>query len=127
MKVSDYVRLFIVFVGISGSFSVLFGAWLAHSSQIIALSDLQTLQTAHFYQWLHTLALLALVIWYRIDNRKILLIAGLMFVAGILLFSGGIYLKTLFLVPFIGKLTPIGGIAMAIGWLLLIFIGKDKL
>jgi uncharacterized membrane protein YgdD (TMEM256/DUF423 family) len=127
MKVRDYVRLFIVFVGISGCFSVLFGAWLAHGTQTLAVSDVEKLRVAHLYQWLHTLALLAMVVWYRIDNRKILLIAGLMFVSGILLFSGGIYLKTLFLVPYIGKLTPIGGVAMAVGWLLLIFIGKDEL
>lgn len=124
----NVMRFFMVFVGISGCFSVLFGAWLAHAGQTLAPHVQTQLQTALQYQLLHTLALLSILVW-AIKNTasNILLAAAISFFIGILCFSGTIYLKTLFSFALLGKLTPMGGISLALAWLLLSLEGMKKL
>jgi len=109
-----------IFVGISGCFSVLCGAWLAHGGQALPLNVQSNLATALQYQFFHTLALLACLIWLRTTKpSKVLLSACMAFIIGILCFSGTIYIKAFFELTFIGKLTPFGGITLAFAWLLL--------
>ncbi len=112
-----------VFVGISGVFSVLFGAWLAHSglefSQLVQLRLAQALQ----YQFLHTLALLVTLVWCLFQPSRWLVFAGLSFSLGIIGFSGSLYMKTFYDVALFSRLTPFGGISFAIGWATLSFAG----
>ena len=126
------VKSLMVFVGVSGCFSVLFGAWLAHAGQVLPINVQSTLKTALQYQLFHTLALLATLVWAisSLSIRapsKILLAACIGFLVGILCFSGSIYIKTFFSVTFVGKLTPFGGISLAVAWLLLSIEGKNNL
>jgi uncharacterized membrane protein YgdD (TMEM256/DUF423 family) len=123
--------LLIIFVGLSGCFSVLFGAWLAHGGQLLSLHEQTSLSTALQYQFIHTIALYITLVWAlklkkidKLEPSMILTISALAFFVGILLFSGGIYLKTLFNIAIIGKFTPFGGISLALAWLLLVFQGK---
>lgn len=120
-------KALVFFVGISGCFSVLFGAWLAHGGQALPLDVQSSLATALQYQYYHTLALLACLIWLKATSpSKVIISACIAFVIGILCFSGTIYIKTFFELPVIGKLTPFGGIAFAIAWLLLALESKNK-
>ena len=128
---SKIVKYLMVFVGVSGCFSVLFGAWLAHAGQSLPISVQLTLKTALQYQLFHTLALLAVLIWAitRLSvsaPSKILLAACIGFFIGILFFSGSIYIKTFSSFPLVGKLTPFGGISLAVAWLLLSVEGKNN-
>jgi uncharacterized membrane protein YgdD (TMEM256/DUF423 family) len=124
MKTTDLVKMLIFFVGISGCFSVLFGAWLAHGGQSLPEAVKYRLLNALAYQFIHTLALLAVMVWYRHQRTGWLVAAALSFVIGILCFSGSLYLKTLFDFTLIGKLAPFGGLSFALGWLLLAVAGK---
>lgn len=129
---SQIVKYLMFFVGISGCFSVLFGAWLAHGGQTLPLNVQSTLKIALQYQLLHTLALLASLVWAITclsvgKPSKILLAACFGFFVGILCFSGSIYIKTFFSFAIIGKVTPLGGIFLAIAWLLLSIEGIKKL
>jgi len=117
---TSIIKYLMIFVGVSGCFSVLFGAWLAHAGQALSVNVQSTLKTALQYQLFHTLALLAAL-------SNILLAACAGFVIGIMFFSGGIYIKTFFSFPIIGKLTPFGGISLAVAWLLLSIEGKNNL
>lgn len=126
------IKVLMIFVGVSGCFSVLFGAWLAHAGQSLPVSVQSTLKTALEYQLFHTLALLAALVWATTslsvrDPSKILLAACIGFMVGILCFSGSIYIKTFFSFPIIGKLTPFGGISLAVAWLFLSIEGKNNL
>jgi uncharacterized membrane protein YgdD (TMEM256/DUF423 family) len=126
------IKYLMIFVGVSGCFSVLFGAWLAHAGQTLSVNVQSTLKTALQYQLFHTLALLAALIWVitNLPVRKpsnILLAACAGFVIGIMFFSGSIYIKTFFSFPIVGKLTPFGGISLAVAWLLLSIEGKKNL
>jgi len=126
------IKHLMIFVGLSGCFSVLFGAWLAHAGQALPVNVQSTLTTALYYQLFHTLALLAALIWASSslatrEPSKILLAACIGFMVGILCFSASIYIKTFFSFPFVGKLTPFGGISLAVAWLLLSIEGKNNL
>ena len=114
-----------IFVGISGCFSVLFGAWLAHGGKAFPLVAQSSLATALQYQFIHTLALFSTLVWsFNRPTSKTLQLSCFAFVFGILCFSGGIYLKTIYNIAIIGKLTPFGGISLALAWLLLALEGK---
>jgi uncharacterized membrane protein YgdD (TMEM256/DUF423 family) len=125
MKTVKLVPLLMIFVGISGAFSVLFGAWLAHVGA--SLPELQQirLETALQYQFIHTLTLFVTLVCYIIHPLKLLIAASLSLVLGILFFSGGLYIKILFGLSFFGKLTPFGGSLLALGWFILCFAGID--
>ena len=127
MKRDDLLPIWRVFVGISGCFSVLFGAWLAHGGQHLDQVIQIRLANALQYQFIHTLALLAAMVWYIKQPSRLLFAAGICFMLGILCFSGSLYLKTFFDLAAIGKLAPFGGILLASAWLLLAFAGKTKL
>lgn len=121
-----------IFVGVSGSFSVLFGAWLAHAGQMLPVNVQATLKTALQYQLFHTLALLVVLVWaatsLSVNNpTKLILTAAIAFAVGIVCFSASIYIKTFFSVAIIGKLAPFGGISLAVAWLLLSIEGIKNL
>lgn len=126
MKLVNVSIFFKIFIGVSGCFSVLFGAWLAHAGTLLIAKQQISLSTALEYQFIHTLALLAVVVWNKISPNKLLLLSAFLFVLGISAFSGGIYLKTLLGFNSAGQLAPVGGISMALGWLCLIFVGEKK-
>ena len=117
-----------IFVGISGCFSVLCGAWLAHGGQVLPKSVQSSLATALQYQLFHTITLLACMIWLKTSKPSMVLISAcIAFMVGIMCFSGAIYIKTFFELTFVGKLTPFGGIALALAWLLLALESKNNL
>jgi len=114
------LRLLLGFIGISGVFCVLFGAWLAHAGSHLSPELMNRLSTAHSYQIFHTVTLLAIVVWIQTCSSKWLYMSAWLFVLGICLFSMSLYFKTLFAVSFIGKFAPIGGISLALAWLNLV-------
>ena len=113
-----------VFVGISGCFSVLFGAWLAHAGQSLALPVQMRLTSALQYQFFHTIALLSVLIWAKHQTSKLLFIACLCFCLGILGFSGSLYLKTWLGIDAFSKAAPFGGTILAIAWIFVALAGK---
>jgi uncharacterized membrane protein YgdD (TMEM256/DUF423 family) len=92
-------------------------------------------QTGILYQFIHTLALLAVGLWLERQPASLLLSrAALFFGIGITLFSGSLFLlacRDLIAVPagvirVLGPITPLGGLAFIIGWLLLAFAAARK-
>ena len=115
MNLSKNKRLFLIFSAVSGFFSVALGAFAAHGLQsIISEKLLQTFQTGVDYQFIHTLALLSIVLLP--GSSRLLLLAGWSFIIGILLFSGSLYLLTLTGMRFLGAVTPFGGTLFLVGW-----------
>ena len=79
-------------------------------------------KTAVLYQFVHALALFV-VAWlsvYTSDNK--VNIAGGFFIAGILLFSGSLFLLAITNTKWLGAITPLGGIAFLIGWFIILFV-----
>jgi len=127
IKITLFLKGLMIFVGISGCFSVLCGAWLAHGGQTLPDNIQSSIATALQYQLFHTIALLACLIWLKTSKPSAVLISAcIAFVIGILCFSGTIYIKAFFELAFIGKLTPFGGMALALAWLLLALESKNN-
>ncbi|MDL0431120.1 DUF423 domain-containing protein [Marinobacter sp. TBZ242] len=105
--------------------AVMTGAFGAHGLRG-ALSErgLEVFQTAVTYQIYHSLALI-LVSMLPVAGlpRHLLGIAAGFFVAGILLFSGSLYLLVLTDMRWVGPVTPVGGISFMVGWILVIISG----
>ena len=76
-------------------------------------------QTGVQYQQLHALALLAVALLLQRQADRLLTMSGGFFVAGMLLFSGSLYALTLTGIGKLGIITPLGGVAFMLGWLLL--------
>ncbi len=120
------MRFLMIFVGISGAFSVLFGAWLAHAGAALPEVEQIRLNKALQYQFIHTLALFVSLVWLSIHKSNWAIAASLSFVVGIVFFSGSLYLRTFFDMAAVGKLAPIGGSLLALGWLFIAFSAVNE-
>ncbi len=113
-------RFFLSCGTLFGFIAVAAGAFGAHALK--SRLDPETLaifETAARYQMYHALALIAVGI---LDDRMPsmwLSLSGWSFLAGILIFSGSLYVLTLTGTHWLGAITPIGGVAFLAGWFLL--------
>jgi uncharacterized membrane protein YgdD (TMEM256/DUF423 family) len=115
------VKLWLISAAISGFLSVALGAFGAHSLKNI-LDDYgkSIYEKAVLYQMFHTMALFAVGMMQHLDKRTSFSVAGWGFLAGIVLFSGSLYLLAITGVKWLGAITPTGGIAFLIGWFFLL-------
>jgi uncharacterized membrane protein YgdD (TMEM256/DUF423 family) len=105
---------------ISGFISVAAGAFGAHGlKNHVDPALLPIWHTAVLYQLIHTLALLMLVGLAAHVNRHALRWTSRLFTAGIVIFSGSLYVLVLSNVKWLGAITPIGGLCFLAGWLCL--------
>lgn len=104
-----------------GLLGVALGAFGAHAlRERLAPDMLRVWETAVQYQFWHALALLAVGLLALRAPSTSLAIAGGSFAVGVLLFSGSLYALALSEVRVLGAITPIGGVALLIGWAMLI-------
>jgi uncharacterized membrane protein YgdD (TMEM256/DUF423 family) len=91
------------------------GAFGAHALRSrLNPADLVTFETAVRYQMYHALGLLAVA---GLTSRGYAAEpSGWCFLAGIVLFSGSLYLLTLGGLRWMGAITPLGGLAFIVGW-----------
>lgn len=104
-----------------GAFSVMIGAFGAHALQELleAKGRTATFETAVQYQFYHSLALLAIgILMFRVED-KLLNYAAFSMIAGIVIFSGSLYLLSGSGYRWLGMITPIGGLFFIAGWVLL--------
>lgn len=117
------------FVLITGSvycgLSVILGAFGAHAlKEILSPEKLQSFETGIRYQMDHGLVLLIVGFAFNFVPRM-QYIMGWSFIAGVFLFSFSIYLlafseKLSVNLSYLGPVTPLGGLLMIVGWVLLI-------
>ena len=105
---------------LAGFVAVAFGAFGAHGLRGRLSPDmLAVFETGVRYQMYHALALMltaALMMTGRIESGRAAAAAGWLFVAGIVLFSGSLYLLAVTGITVLGAITPIGGVAFLVGW-----------
>jgi len=100
---------------------VLLGAFGAHGLQgHLSARQLASYQTGVHYQLLHGLGLLLLGVLVQLaGERPRLRWAARLMLAGVVLFSGSIYLMTAGLPRALGMVTPLGGVSLVVAWALL--------
>lgn len=113
-------KAFVVIGALSLTAAAMLGAYGVHG-----LADSITPQTQRSWGWAvqmqsyHSLGLLLIVaLGGRLGNPALLKWAGWIFVAGIVLFSGSIYLDVLGVSETIGEIAPAGGTSFMVGWVL---------
>ena len=112
----------ILCAGILGAIAVAAGAFGAHGLRDrLEPQQLAAWNTAAHYQLLHSAVILALGLFELATERSVRVPASL-FLGGVLLFSGSIYLLTLGEFPFLGPVTPLGGLSLVAGWLSLVLL-----
>ena len=104
--------------GVIGALGVGLGAFGAHGLRNVVSEPalLATWETAARYHLVHALAL-GLVAAHPASPK----VAGLLFVGGIVIFSGSLYALVLTEQRWLGAITPLGGVALIAGWLVLAF------
>ncbi|WP_026374649.1 DUF423 domain-containing protein [Aestuariibacter salexigens] len=122
------MKLLTIFAAISGMTAVILGAFAAHGLKG-KLSEplLNAFQTGVQYQFYHTLALLFIVLISRFVPSTLLSWSGYFFAAGILLFSGSLYLLALTGIKWFGPITPLGGVCFIAGWAMMLVVAIKEL
>jgi uncharacterized membrane protein YgdD (TMEM256/DUF423 family) len=105
-------------VGFAG---VALGAFGAHALRArLAPEQLATFEVGVRYQLIHALALLAVAWACTRWPGRLAQASGWLFITGTLMFSGSLYVLALTGVRGFGLITPIGGVALLLGWLCLL-------
>lgn len=115
----DYSRLFLLTGSLLGGLGVAMGAFGAHGlKKILDARLLDVYETAVLYQFLHAFALLVVGLWARQTGAsRPLNLAGGFWLAGVLLFSGSLYLYVLSGMHMLAFITPFGGMLLILGWI----------
>lgn len=118
---------FIKIAALLGALAVALGAFGAHGlKKLVPIDTVSTFETGVRYQMYHVFALLLVGMMYSNGSQKNLRAAGYCFLAGMLLFSGSLYLLTALKATEtvglngIGIITPFGGVFFIAGWLLML-------
>ena len=114
------MRVFFALGALLAGLAVAFGAFGAHALRAsLTPDDLATFEVGVRYQMYHALGLLA-VAWATTRwESGALPVAGWLFVTGIVVFSGSLYVLVLTGQRWLGAVTPLGGVAFLIGWAVL--------
>ena len=115
-------RIFVLFGSILMFIGVGAGAFGAHglSSYFAQYPHLEgTYETAVRYQIYHALALFVSAWLAGKFPSAMITWAGYLFLAGVILFSGSLFLLVFTRINWLGAITPLGGVAFLGGWALL--------
>lgn len=113
------MKIFLLLGAINGFLAVALGAFGAHGLEgRISEKSLGTWEKAVNYQMFHTMALLFTGLLLAKMNAGGLNWAGWMFLTGIILFSGSLYIYATTGIRTFAMITPLGGVAFLIGWVL---------
>ena len=110
-------RPILFLAAVSGLLLVILGAFGAHALEPrLPAGHLVWWHKAVSYQGIHTLAMLGCGLLALQWPSRPLQVAGWLFLAGILLFSGSLYALALSGQRWMGAITPIGGLCFLVGW-----------
>lgn len=105
---------------LTGAAGVLLGAFGAHALKArVSGPMLDVFETGVRYQMYHALALLAVGFAVTRWPGPATNVAGWLFLVGIAIFSGSLYVMTLTGARWLGAITPLGGLCLIAGWVAL--------
>ena len=122
-------KLIIILAGINGFLAVSIGAFAAHMLRDrISPELLNTFQTGVQYHMYHALGLFGIgLLMLNFPTSNLLRISAYLMIAGIVLFSGSLYLLSITGTRWLGAITPLGGLCFLSAWVLIVwFAAKQK-
>jgi uncharacterized membrane protein YgdD (TMEM256/DUF423 family) len=110
-------KTFLLIGAVAGFLGVGLGAFGAHGLRArLSPEMLSVFETAVRYHMYHALALVMTSVLTTRLTGSLVSAAGWLFVGGIALFSGSLYLLAITGITSLGAITPIGGLALLAGW-----------
>lgn len=115
------IRWALIAAGISGALAIALGAFGAHAlAGTLDPRALGIFDTASRYHLVHSLALLGAALAPAAGARKgACAVACTLWLCGLLVFCGSLYLVAVFGLSALGAVTPVGGLGLIAGWLAL--------
>jgi uncharacterized membrane protein YgdD (TMEM256/DUF423 family) len=115
------MKIFVLLGSLSAFLGVALGAFGAHGLKARVTPEMLTVwQTGVQYHLAHALGLVLIgILCELMPGVSLVRSAGWMLLAGSVLFSGSLYIMVLSDIRALGMITPLGGVAFLIGWLLL--------
>ncbi len=112
----------IIIGSVLAALAVSIGAFGAHGLKSkVSSEDLVIFETGVRYQMYHSLGLILIGILGFHFSSNIIQLPAALFIIGIIIFSGTLYLIPLTGLRWLGAITPIGGTALIAGWIALVY------
>ncbi|HRK34028.1 MAG TPA: DUF423 domain-containing protein [Candidatus Hydrogenedentes bacterium] len=113
--------------GVFGALGVILGAFGAHGLKERVPADLLVVfEVGVRYHMYHAIAMLAVAVFAAESRNRWFGRACSAWLVGIVIFSGSLYLMTFTGMRWLGAITPIGGVALIVGWCLVIRAGLSR-
>jgi len=119
---SPTAKIFLILGGINAALVVLLGAFGAHGLKARMTAEmLAVYQTGVHYHLFHALGLIVVgLVATQISDSAYLRWSGWLMLAGIVLFSGSLYVLSVSGLRWLGMVTPFGGISFIVAWILFV-------
>ena len=102
--------------------AVVLGAFGSHAlKDKISVYSLEIYKTGVLYHFIHGIGLFIVAWLSTVSSDPKIHYAGLFFMAGVVLFSGSLYLLSVTDIKWLGMITPIGGLCFLAGWAFIIY------
>ncbi len=117
------MKNYVVLGSLNMVLAVALGAFGAHIlKELITPEMLAIYQTGNHYHMIHGLGLLLIALFFdKFAYSEIVKWSGWLLFIGIIIFSGSLYVLAISGLKILGAITPIGGVAFILGWLLLAY------
>ena len=121
-------KLVIILAGINGFLAVSLGAFAAHALRDrLSPELLNTFQTGVQYHIYHALALFGIgLMMINFPASSILRTSAYLMLAGLVFFSGSLYLLSITGIRWLGAITPIGGVFFLVAWALIVWFAAKQ-
>ncbi|TNF92185.1 MAG: DUF423 domain-containing protein [Gammaproteobacteria bacterium] len=118
---NDAARYILITGALLAMLAVILGAFGAHALKKTLTDDMLTVyKTAVDYHFIHALGIILIGILIKQNPESTLLFASAVsLIIGVVVFSGSLYALSLTETRILGMITPLGGLAFIIGWLLM--------
>jgi len=119
LKIKKMSKTILMTASVFLALAVALGAFGAHGLKSQLSSDMmQTFKTGVEYHFYHALGLLLIGILTVSFPSELIKWSAILITAGIILFSGSLYVLAVSGIKWLGAITPIGGLSFIAGWLL---------
>ena len=119
---NSQTRKLIIAGAVFGFLFVALGAFGAHGLKTLMSAEQQAwFRTGNLYLGIHAMAIIFCGILHHLFLTRSIAMSGWLFLTGILIFSGTLFLMALGGPRWLGAVTPIGGTLFLIGWGTLVY------
>jgi len=111
------MKVWIIYGSFLSLLAVVLGAFGAHGlKNVLSQYSKEIYDTAIFYHFIHSLAIISIAILNTQYDNINLSYSFYLFLFGIIIFSGSLYILAITGIKWLGAITPIGGMLFIFGW-----------